>query len=200
MHLYFKMRYPCMDAIFWNMITTTATTTIQPFVPSELGQARDETQKTQKSWFRHVDSYSPSAPIQSYLLEIFQSLRSLLTDSSQVGLGLPLPLFTLSTRFRTPLRSGASEGLRWTCLNNLNRCWVSFSSICATPTLSRITSFRTLSLLVCPQNHRNICISATLSCWICRLFVGQHSAPYNIAGRIAVLQNLPFSFCGTLLS
>ena len=28
-------------------------------------------------------------------LEIFQSLRSLLTDSSQVSLGLPLPLFAL---------------------------------------------------------------------------------------------------------
>jgi len=42
-------------------------------------------------------------------LEIFQSLRSLLTDSSQVSLGLPLPLFTLSTRFRTPLRTGASR-------------------------------------------------------------------------------------------
>ena len=42
-------------------------------------------------------------------------------------------------------------------------------------------------LLVCPQNHRNIRISATLNCWTCRLFVGQHSAPYNIAGRIAVL-------------
>ena len=36
-------------------------------------------------------------------LEIFQSLRSLLTDSSHVSLGLPLPLFTLSTRSRTPL-------------------------------------------------------------------------------------------------
>ena len=119
--------------------------------------------------------------------EIFQSLRSLLTDSSQVSLGLPLPLFTLSTRFTTPLRTGASGGLRWICPNHLNQCWVSFSSIGATPTLSRITLFRTLSLLVCPQNHRNIHISAILSCWICRLFVGHHSAPYNIAGRIAVL-------------
>ena len=36
-------------------------------------------------------------------LEIFQSLRSLLIDSSQVSLGLPLPLITLLTRFRTPL-------------------------------------------------------------------------------------------------
>ena len=118
-------------------------------------------------------------------LEIFQSLRSLLTDSSHVSLGLPLPLFTLSTRSKTPLH--ASGGLRWACPNHLSGCWVSFSSIGATPTLSRITSFRTLSLLVCPQNHRNIRISATLSCWTCRLFVGQHSAPYNIAGRIAVL-------------
>ena len=133
-------------------------------------------------------------------LEIFQSLRSLLTDSSHISLGLPLPLFTLSTRSRTPLRTGASGSLRWTCPNHLSRYWVSFSSIGATPTLSRITSFRTLSLLVCPQNHRNIRISATLSCWTCCLFVDQHSALYNIAGRIAVLLNLPFSFCGTLLS
>ena len=101
--------------------------------------------------------------------EISQSLRSLLTNSSQLSLGLPLPLFTLSTHFNTPLRTGASGGLRWTCPNHLNRCWVSFFSIGATPTLSRITSFRTLSLLVCPQNHRNIRISATLSCWTCRL-------------------------------
>ena len=112
--------------------------------------------------------------------EISQSLR-------QISLGLPLPLFTLSTRFNIPLRTGASGGLRWTCSYHLNRCWVSFSSIGATPTLSRITSFRTISLLVCPQNHRNIRISATLSCWTCHLFVGQHSAPYSIAGRIAVL-------------
>ena len=60
-----------------------------------------------------------------------------------------------------------------------SRCWISFSSIGATPTLSRIISFRTHFLLVCPQNHRNIRISATLSCWTCRLFVGQHSAPYS---------------------
>ena len=125
-------------------------------------------------------------------LEIFQSLRSLLTDSSHVSLDLPLPLFTLSTCSRTPLRTGASGGLHWTCPNHLSRCWVNFSSIGATPTLSRITSFRTLSLLMCPQNHRNIRISATLSCWICRLFVGQHSAPYNIVGRIARLFKIKY--------
>src|SRR6185437_871681 len=96
--------------------------------------------------------------------EISQSLRSLLTDSSQVSLGLPLPLFTLSTRFSTPLRTGASGGLRWTYPNHLNRCWVSFSSIGATPTLSRIASFRTLSLLVCPQNHHTSSIYISKKC------------------------------------
>ena len=34
-------------------------------------------------------------------LEIFQSLRSLLTNSSHISLGLPLPLFTLSTSSRS---------------------------------------------------------------------------------------------------
>jgi hypothetical protein len=54
-------------------------------------------------------------------LEIFHSLRSLLTDSFQVSLGWLLPLFTLSVRFRTPLRTGASGGLCWICSNHLNR-------------------------------------------------------------------------------
>jgi hypothetical protein len=43
------------------------------------------------------------------------------------------------------------------------------------------------SLLVLPQIYRSMRISATLSCWTCRLLVGQHSTPYNMAGRIAVL-------------
>lgn len=34
-----------------------------------------------------------------------------------------------------------------------------------------------------PAQHTHLCHS----CWTCRLLVGQHSAPYNIAGRIAVL-------------
>ena len=50
-----------------------------------------------------------------------------------------------------------------------------------------IVTPHTCRLTAVAQNHRNIRISATLSCWTCRLFIGQHSAPYNIAGRIAVL-------------
>ena len=127
-------------------------------------------------WFGHVQRRPPEAPVHNGVLER--------VDSVKRGRGRPKLTWDESV---TPLRTGASRGLRWTCPNHLSRCWVSFSSIDATPTLSRITSFRTLSLLGCPQNHRNIRISATLSCCTCRLFVGQYSAPYNIAGRIVVL-------------
>jgi hypothetical protein len=50
-----------------------------------------------------------------------------------------------------------------------------------------VLQFLTQSNLVCPHIQRNIRISATLSCWIYCLLVGQHSAPYNIAGLIAIL-------------
>ncbi|AQK51550.1 Mediator of RNA polymerase II transcription subunit 15a [Zea mays] len=53
---------------------------------------------------------------------IFQSFKSLLIASSHVKFGRPLPLFTLLSRLMMPLCTGASEGLRWTCLNHLNRC------------------------------------------------------------------------------
>ncbi|XBI46280.1 hypothetical protein VPH35_110569 [Triticum aestivum] len=95
---------------------------------------------------------------------ILQSFRSLLTDSSHVKFGLPRPILTFSARFSHPLCTGASGGLRWICPNHLRRCWTSFSSIGATPTLSRISSFRTRSFLVWPHIHLNICISATPNC------------------------------------
>jgi hypothetical protein len=142
---------------------------------------------------------------------IHQSFKSLFTDSSHVKFGLPLPLFSLSVRFITPLQIGASAGLRWICPNHLKRCCMSFSStgasaglrwICpnhlkrccmsfsstgATPSILRVSSFRTRSLLVWPQIHRSMRISATLNCWTCHLLVDKHSAPYNIASRIVVL-------------
>jgi hypothetical protein len=57
----------------------------------------------------------------------------------------------------------------------------------ATPNLSRMSSFWTRSLLVWPHIHCSMRISVTLSCWTCRLLVGQYSDPYNMVGRIAVL-------------
>ena len=88
-------------------------------------------------------------------LGIFHHFKSPFIASTQVNFSLPLPLFTLLSWLRIPLRTGASGGLRWTCPNHLNRCWTSFSSIGATPNLSRISSFRTRSLLMTtnPTQH-----------------------------------------------
>jgi hypothetical protein len=110
---------------------------------------------------------------------IHQSFKSLFTGSSHVKFSLPLPLFSLSVRLITPLRIGASVGLHWICPNHLKRCCTRFSSTGATPSLSRMSSFRTRSLFVWPQIHRSMRISATLSCRTCHLLVGRHSAPYT---------------------
>jgi hypothetical protein len=98
-------------------------------------------------------------------LVIHQSFKSLFTDSFHIKFGFPLPLFSLLVRLITPLQIGASTGLRWICPNHLKRCCTSFSSTGATLSLTRKSSFRTQSLLVWPQIHYSIRISATLSCW-----------------------------------
>jgi hypothetical protein len=97
-------------------------------------------------------------------LVIYQSFKSLFTNSSYVKFGFLLPLFSLSDSSHvkfglplplliigsTPLWIGASAGLRWICPNHLKRCCTSFSSTGATPSLSRISSFWIRSLLVWP--------------------------------------------------
>jgi hypothetical protein len=118
---------------------------------------------------------------------IHQSLKSLFTDSSHDKFGLPLPLFSISVHLITPLWISASVGLHWICPNHLKRCCKSFSSTGASPSLSCMSSFRTQSLLVWPQIHRSMRISTTPGCWTCRLLLSQHSAPYNMAGRIATV-------------
>jgi hypothetical protein len=105
---------------------------------------------------------------------IHQSFKSLFTYFSHVTFGSPLHLFSLPDRLITPLRTGASVGLRWICPNHLKRCCTSFSSTGATSSISRMSLFRTRSLLMLPQKHRSMRISAMLSCWTCHLLVGQH--------------------------
>jgi hypothetical protein len=101
---------------------------------------------------------------------IHQSFKSLFTDSSHVKFGCPLPLFSLPDRLITPLQTGASVGLRWICPNHLKRCCTSFSSTGATPSLLRMSSFRTRSLLVLPQIYRSMRISATIRDYYCYKF------------------------------
>uniref|UniRef100_A0A0A9CN06 Uncharacterized protein n=1 Tax=Arundo donax TaxID=35708 RepID=A0A0A9CN06_ARUDO len=48
-------------------------------------------------------------------LVIFQSFRSLFTNSSHVKFGLPRPLLILFVHFILPLCTDASEGLRCIC-------------------------------------------------------------------------------------
>ena len=104
-------------------------------------------------------------------LATFQSLKSLLTASSHVSLGRPLSLLTFSVRLKIPLRTGASEDLRWRSPNHLKRYWTSFSSIGVTLTLSRISSLQIRFRLVWPHIHRSILISATPIFCICCLLV-----------------------------
>ncbi|KAK3121461.1 hypothetical protein QOZ80_8BG0653770 [Eleusine coracana subsp. coracana] len=90
-------------------------------------QRKEETSKQEGRKKKDHSSGTSIASLQALLsiassLGISHAFMSLLTDSSQVKLGWPLPLLTLASLFRTPLCTGASEGLRWTCSNHLNRC------------------------------------------------------------------------------
>jgi hypothetical protein len=156
------------------------------------GQRKKLNKKQKKKGTGDQDSDTWIASFHSLLsnassLMIHQSYKFLFMDSSYVKFGRHLPLFLLPVRLITPLRIGASADLRCICPNHLKRCCTSFSSTDVTPSLSRMSSFRTRSLLVWPQIHHSMCISATLSCWTCHLLVGQYSASYNMTGRIAVL-------------
>ncbi|ONL99808.1 hypothetical protein ZEAMMB73_Zm00001d029891 [Zea mays] len=101
------------------------------------GQTIKEEKRNYQSGFWHVNCTLPPLPICG---ELFVNI----------------PLLQVSLHSLCPRQS-----LRWICPNHLKRCCISFSSIGATPTLSRISSFRTRSLLVWPHIQRNIRISAT---------------------------------------
>jgi hypothetical protein len=97
---------------------------------------------------------------------------------------LPLPLLPLPVRLITPLRTGAFVDLCWICLKHLKRCCTSFSTG-ATPNHSRMSSFRTMISLC---GHKSIIACAYQLRLVVehRLLVGQHSALYNMADRIAI--------------
>jgi len=76
---------------------------------------------------------------------------------------LPLPLLEPSITNLSHLRNGASVHLLYTCLNHLSIDACILSSIETPPSLSQISSFLILSLLVCPHIHFSILIFTTFT-------------------------------------
>jgi hypothetical protein len=114
-------------------------------------------------------------------LVIFHPFEFPFTAAFHINFGLPLPLFSLLSCLRIPLYTDASEGLRWTCPTHLNRCQTNFLQLVLP--LSNHVYIVPESIPSCiATNPSNIHISATLTYCTCQLFIGQHSASYNIAG------------------
>lgn len=81
-------------------------------------------------------------------------LRYVLSNHiSPIFFGLPL-------LFYVPCTTNLSH-LLFTCPNHLNLTSLILTATEFTHTFSWITSFKILSLLICPHIHLNICISAT---------------------------------------
>jgi hypothetical protein len=140
---------------------------------------------------------------------IHKFFKSLFTDSSHIKFGRPLPLFSLPDRLIIPLRTGASADLRWIYPNHLKQCCTSFSSTDATPSLSRMSSFRTRSLLVLPQIHRSMRISDFISalrllednlifCVKCKTVIEVHKGELVIAAS-TTCDRVPTSTTGKTL-
>ena len=93
--------------------------------------------KSQTSWGRLELKSSRSNQGSCSWIAVFQALlskakslgilhpfKSPFIASIQVNFGLPLPLFTLLSWLRIPLRTGASGGLRCTCPNHLDQVYL----------------------------------------------------------------------------
>lgn len=82
-------------------------------------------------------------------------IRSFLITFVQYFFGLPLSLSTLVTTNRSHLLIGSFALLVFTCLNYQNLASLMLASIQVIPTVSWISLFPILSLLVCPHIHLN---------------------------------------------
>jgi hypothetical protein len=112
-------------------------------------------------------------------LEIFHSLRSLLTVSSQVILGRPLPLFTLLTHSKIPLRT--PQEVSFGHVQTISTDVKSISPQLVPP--RPYPGYLRFGLYpLCAHKTKVTCASKLLTCWTCCLFVSQHSAPYSITG------------------
>ena len=87
-----------------------------------------------------------------------------------------------------------------TCPNHLNLFSLRNSAIGYTCASFQMSTFLTWSSLVFPLAHRSMRISVVRNSLSYFFLTAQHSAPYTMAGFIAVLYSLSFNFVGMFLS
>ncbi|KAL6507859.1 hypothetical protein OROGR_024054 [Orobanche gracilis] len=116
----------------------------------------------------------------------FRAFKSNLNCSSHDLLGLPL-LLSPTTKKLSTLLNGAEASLLRTCPNHLNLPSLTFAEMGATSSTFLKNLFGILSIIVRPNDQRNILISAAANLLSSDFFIAQHSEPYNIAGLIAAL-------------
>jgi hypothetical protein len=148
-------------------------------VSSKLGRLELKPSRSHKSRFKHVDSCFPFALFKDKSLGVFHLFKYLFTTSFHMNFGLSLSLFPLLSHFRILLRIGVFRGLCWTCPNYLNRCWPSFSSIGAIPSLllARKSVIQTLgreraSDIVGRRDARAVYCQACPECYRTDAFIG----------------------------
>lgn len=143
-----------------------------------------------KSYFSHLLIYGHMSSVR------WNCVMSCLITFPQYFFGLSLPLLKLSIGNRSHLRNG-SVHLLITCSNNFNHTSLMLCSTEVTPTLTQISSFIIISLLVYLHIHCNILIFDTFIFYMWQLLTGQHSFPQIIIGLTTTLYNLPLCFGDT---
>ena len=119
--------------------------------------------------------------------------------SRHLSCGLPRVLFPSTVICNICLLELSFSRL-CTCPNHLNLFSVRNSVIGYMCASFQMSTFLTWSSLVFRLAHRSMCISVVCN-FLCSFFLtAQHSAPYTMAGFIAVLYNLSFNFVGMFLS
>ena len=121
------------------------------------------------------------------------------TRSRHLSFGLPRFLFP-STSICNIFLVASSLSLLCTWPNHLNLFSLRSSAIGYMCASFQMSTFLTWSSLVFPLAHRSMRISVVCNFLSSFFLTAQHSAPYTMAGFIAVLYTLSFNFVGMFLS
>ena len=121
------------------------------------------------------------------------------TRSRHLSFGLPRFLFP-STSICNIFLVASSLSLLCTCPNHLNLFSLRNSAIGYMCASFQMSTFLTWSSLVFPLAHGSMRISVVCNFLSSFFLTAQHSAPYTMAGFIAVLYTLSFNVVGMFLS